>query len=112
MSIFIFGKTRFQRIYQLNGFFKSGEKQEGEQSPIGLILCAESRREQVELFEMHKDGIMVAEYWTELPPKKNWRKKYIISSLKLRKELSVRRRWSNTSNAEHEEIDHWGFTKT
>ena len=46
------------------------EKQEGEYSPIGLILCAESSREQIELLEMHKDGIMVAEYWTELPSKK------------------------------------------
>jgi predicted nuclease of restriction endonuclease-like (RecB) superfamily len=45
------------------------DKQPGEQQPIGLILCAEASREQVELLEMHKDGIMVAEYWTELPPK-------------------------------------------
>ncbi|OFX23774.1 MAG: hypothetical protein A2033_11655 [Bacteroidetes bacterium GWA2_31_9] len=45
------------------------ERQEGEEAPIGLILCAEASREQVELLEMHKDGIMVAEYWTELPPK-------------------------------------------
>lgn len=45
------------------------EKQDGENNPIGLILCAEASREQVELLEMHKDGIMVAEYWTELPPK-------------------------------------------
>jgi predicted nuclease of restriction endonuclease-like (RecB) superfamily len=45
------------------------EKQEGEQSPVGLILCAVASKEQIELLEMHKDGIMVAEYWTELPPK-------------------------------------------
>lgn len=45
------------------------EKQEGEESPIGLILCAVASKEQIELLEMHKDGIMVAEYWTELPPK-------------------------------------------
>jgi hypothetical protein len=45
------------------------EKQEGENEPIGLILCAESNKEQVELLEMHKDGIMVAEYWTVMPPK-------------------------------------------
>ena len=51
------------------------EKQEGENSPVGLILCAESSREQVELLEMHKDGIMVAEYWTELPPKKELEQK-------------------------------------
>jgi len=46
------------------------ERQEGENEPVGLILCAEGNREQIELLEMHKDGIMVAEYWTELPPKK------------------------------------------
>lgn len=46
------------------------EKQEGENSPIGLILCAETSREQVELLEMYKDGIVVSEYWTEFPPKK------------------------------------------
>jgi predicted nuclease of restriction endonuclease-like (RecB) superfamily len=46
------------------------ERQEGENEPVGLLLCAEGNREQIELLEMHKDGIMVAEYWTELPPKK------------------------------------------
>ena len=34
-----------------------------------MILCTEVSREQVELLEMHKDGIVVAEYWTALPPK-------------------------------------------
>jgi predicted nuclease of restriction endonuclease-like (RecB) superfamily len=51
------------------------EKQDGENSPIGLILCAESSREQIELLDMHKDGIMVAEYWTDLPPKKQFEEK-------------------------------------
>lgn len=46
------------------------EKQEGENPPIGLILCAEKSHEQIELLEMGKEGIMVAEYWTELPPKR------------------------------------------
>jgi predicted nuclease of restriction endonuclease-like (RecB) superfamily len=46
------------------------EKQAGENEPIGLILCAETNKEQVELLEMHKDGIMVAEYLTVMPPKK------------------------------------------
>ena len=45
------------------------EKQEGENHPIGLILCAEKSNEQIELLELGKDGIMVAQYWTELPPK-------------------------------------------
>lgn len=45
------------------------ERQAGEEAPIGLILCTEASREQIELLEMHKDGIVVAEYWTALPPK-------------------------------------------
>lgn len=51
------------------------EKQEGENEPVGLILCAEANKEQVELLEMHKDGIMVAEFWTTLPPKKELEQK-------------------------------------
>ena len=46
------------------------ERQEDEQYPIGLILCAEVGTEQVELLNMQKDNITVAEYWTSLPPKK------------------------------------------
>ncbi len=45
------------------------ERAEAEEAPIGLILCTEASREQVELLEMHKDGIVVAEYWTALPPR-------------------------------------------
>jgi hypothetical protein len=51
------------------------ERKEGELPPVGLILCSESSREQIELLEMHKDGIMVAEYWTELPPQKQLKQK-------------------------------------
>lgn len=71
---------KFQAKYkgQMELYLKwlnKNERQEGEETPIGLILCAESSKEQVELLEMHKDGIMVAEYWTELPPKKELEKK-------------------------------------
>ncbi|MDT0678483.1 PDDEXK nuclease domain-containing protein [Autumnicola musiva] len=51
------------------------EKQKGEEYPIGLILCAEASSEQIELLEMDKNGIMVAEYWTELPPKEELEQK-------------------------------------
>jgi len=50
-------------------WLEKNEMQEGENSPIGIILCAEASKEQIELLEMHKNGIMVAEYWTELLPK-------------------------------------------
>ena len=45
------------------------EKQEGENSPIGIILCASANRKKVDMLKMDRAGIAVAEYWTELPPK-------------------------------------------
>jgi predicted nuclease of restriction endonuclease-like (RecB) superfamily len=44
------------------------ERQEGENAPIGLILCTGASRDQIELMELDKEGIAVAEYWTQLPP--------------------------------------------
>jgi predicted nuclease of restriction endonuclease-like (RecB) superfamily len=67
------------------------EKKEGELPPVGLILCAESSREQIELLEMHKDGIMVAEYWTELPPRKELEKKIHNILIEARERIEKRR---------------------
>jgi predicted nuclease of restriction endonuclease-like (RecB) superfamily len=46
------------------------ERQPGEKSPLGLILCAGKKKEQIELLELDKLGIHVAEYLTQLPPRK------------------------------------------
>ena len=46
------------------------ERKEGEESPIGLILCAEKKQEQIELLELNQGHIRVAEYMTQLPSKK------------------------------------------
>ena len=46
------------------------EKQPGEKSPIGLILCADKSEEHVKLLQLGKSGIRVAAYLTELPPRK------------------------------------------
>ena len=45
------------------------EMQTGEETPIGLLLCAEGNHEQVELLQLDKAGIKLAEYLTELPSK-------------------------------------------
>ena len=45
------------------------ERQDGEEPPIGIILCATVNRKKVEMLKMDRAGIAVAEYWTELPPK-------------------------------------------
>lgn len=66
------------------------ERQTGEEAPIGLILCAESSREQVELLQMHKDGITVAEYWTELPPKAELEQRLHEALIEARERLARR----------------------
>lgn len=45
------------------------ERQDDENPPIGLVLCAGKKRETVELLELEKSSIRVAEYLTELPPR-------------------------------------------
>ncbi len=51
------------------------EQQPGEESPVGLILCAGKSEEHVELLQLSKSGIRVAAYLTELPPRKLLQKK-------------------------------------
>ncbi|RIV54084.1 PDDEXK nuclease domain-containing protein [Burkholderia pseudomallei] len=45
------------------------EQEPGEAPPIGIILCAGKKQEQIELLELGKGGIHVAEYLTVLPPR-------------------------------------------
>jgi predicted nuclease of restriction endonuclease-like (RecB) superfamily len=45
------------------------EQETDEQPPLGIILCAGKKQEQIELLELDKSGIHVAEYLTVLPPK-------------------------------------------
>lgn len=45
------------------------EQEPDENSPLGIILCAGKKQEQIELLELDKSGIHVAEYLTVLPPK-------------------------------------------
>lgn len=45
------------------------EQEEGENPPLGIILCSAKKHEQIELLELEQSGIHVAEYLTVLPPK-------------------------------------------
>ena len=45
------------------------ERRIGEEPPIGLILCGEKNREQIELLQLDRGEIRVAEYLVELPPR-------------------------------------------
>ena len=51
-------------------WLEQNEKRPGEESPLGLILCAGKSEEHVELLQLERSGIRVAEYLTELPPRK------------------------------------------
>jgi len=45
------------------------ERKAGEEAPIGIILCSGKDHGRIELLELDKTGIHVAEYLTALPPK-------------------------------------------
>ena len=45
------------------------EREPEEASPLGIILCTGKKSEQIELLELDKSGIHVAEYLTALPPR-------------------------------------------
>lgn len=68
------------------------ERQPDEAAPIGLILCAQAGTEQVELMNLQKDNIMVAEYWTELPPKAVLEAKLHTALIEIRERLAEQKR--------------------
>ena len=66
------------------------EKEPGEETPLGLILCAGKASEQIELLQLDKSGIKVAEYMTELPERKLLEQKLHKSVEVARKRLEAR----------------------
>lgn len=66
------------------------ERQEGENSPIGLLLCSEKSDKTIELLELDKSGIHVATYLTELPPIELFKLKLEQSVTEAQKRLSIK----------------------
>lgn len=50
-------------------WLEKNEMQEGEEKPIGLLLCSEGNTEHIELLLLNESDIKVAQYLTELPDK-------------------------------------------
>ena len=50
-------------------WLEQNEMEPGEETPLGLLLCTEGSEEQIELLQLDKAGIKVAQYMTELPPR-------------------------------------------
>ena len=71
-------------------YLEKYEMVQGENTPIGLILCAGKSEEHIELLQLHKSNIRVADYLTQLPPKEILRAKLHEAVEIARNRLSVR----------------------
>lgn len=89
-------RTRFKPAYkgQMELYLRyldKYEREEGEESPLGLLLCTEGSDEQIELLQLEDSGIKVAQYYTELPSKE-------VLQQQLRKQIeSARLRLDNST---------------
>ena len=71
-------------------WLEQNEMQPDEESPLGLLLCTEGSEEQINLLQLDKSGIRVAQYLTELPSKEVLLRQ-LQKSLAAAKELSTDR---------------------
>lgn len=86
------GKFRVEFKSQMELYLRwldTYERQAGEQSPIGILLCADKQEELVELLELDKANIHVSSYLTELPSKEILRQKLLHSIEIAKKRLST-----------------------
>ena len=67
------------------------EKQEGEGTPLGILLCSEKSESMIELLELDKAGIHVANYMTELPSMELFKQKLEQSIAEAQKLLNTKR---------------------
>ncbi len=86
------GKFKAQYKGQMELYLRwleAHEMEAGEELPLGLLLCTEGGDEQIELLQLDKSGIKVAQYMTELPSKE-------LLQRQLHKGLeAARHRWEN-----------------
>ncbi|MDR0322800.1 MAG: PDDEXK nuclease domain-containing protein [Treponema sp.] len=88
------GKFKPQYKGQMEFYLKwlnRHERTEDENAPIGLILCTEASHDQIELMEMDRAGIAVAEYWTVFPPKSEFEQKIKELTFEARERLERRK---------------------
>lgn len=88
------GEFKMEYKGQMEGYLRilnEVERKEGEEQPIGIILCTGARRGLVELLEMDKVGIAVSEYWTKLPPKEQFEYKLQEIMLEAKERLERRK---------------------
>jgi predicted nuclease of restriction endonuclease-like (RecB) superfamily len=72
-------------------YLNKNERMEGEESPIGLILCSEGNTEHIEYLMLEDNTIRVAQYYTQLPDKK-------LLSEKLHRAIAIAREHYTVKN--------------
>ena len=74
-------------------YLNRNERKEGEESPIGLILCSEGNTEHIEYLMLDEDSpVKVAQYFTKLPDKK-------LLSEKLQRAIRIAKEHSKSNSA-------------
>lgn len=66
------------------------EREAGELPPLGIILCTGKKTEQIELLELGKSGIHVAEYLTALPSRKVLGERLHLAAARAKRQLEQR----------------------
>lgn len=70
------------------------DRREGEESPIGLILCSEGNTEHIEYLMLEEDSpVKVAQYYTKLPDKK-------LLSEKLQRAIAIAKEYQRNKGRE------------
>ena len=64
---------------------------ENEEAPIALILCAEKSDEVIELLELDKGDIRVAQYLTAMPSKEELEEKLRLAIQRAKIQLEQRK---------------------
>lgn len=78
-------------------WLEQNEMEPGEETPLGMLLCTEGGEEQIELLQLDKAGIKVAQYMTELPPRE-------VLMRQIQKSLEVAKlRFENETTVEDKE---------
>lgn len=72
-------------------YIEKYEMEEDENPPVGIILCTEKGKEQVELLFTQKDKIKVSEYLTKLPPKELFAEKLHKAMLSVQLKLEYKK---------------------
>ena len=80
-------------------YLNQNERREGEESPIGLILCSEGNTEHIEYLMLDEDSpIKVAQYYTQLPDRK-------VLAEKLQRAIAIAREHYTEQHLQDKEIE-------